>query len=92
MKIASFVIALFALAACSNARDYPLPESFNQWEVDEKLVKAVHELPAEDRALFAKYAAGSAIGSIFGKRDVDSKKAKTIGQAIEIQREREKRR
>jgi hypothetical protein len=84
MKFKSFgtVLICLLLAACSDPKDYKLPEKISTTMEDAELTKKVFKLSEEERKLLGGYAArelmAESLGTSVGKAD-------TIGEAIAVQ-------
>ena len=86
-------MCIIFLAACSDPKNTPLPDDSAQWtSPDSRILKEAKKLPEADRDIFvhyvARYLMAEEVGKVFNPQ-VTPPKAKTIGEAIDLQRKYE---
>lgn len=82
LKILSTVLACVLLSACSDPKDYKLPDKISAITEDANLKSNVEKLSDEDKKTFVGYVMRATMAESFGS---PLEKASTVGQAITIQ-------
>lgn len=83
-KILMAISLLLLITGCEDPKNVTIPRDLSTWESDEKFIKALKELPDEDKKLFIAFSMRTKLSEAFGGEGL--KEGTTIGEAIDIQR------